>query len=311
MLGNFSQLPFQLMLGDRQLHAAICSYSSKVKGAERIPLRLRSAIFKAPRFAPWQGLVQPEILPNAAQRLLKTDTSSTMHDGQPATTMQHTGAHREFWLQCRSCNRKSNMAHRTLYKHNTCMHIICNACGRGASAAKWLCDCGRAWIACQSCRPAGFLCKSSRLRRGGPRLVQNKSRNSRFRPSILTNAGCNPSESPGTHPSVSPCDGPGPSPPPSDLHRPFKMPKTGSHSNLHLIGPPSASLGPTHTNSGARRSLEDTGGDGRTPKMQKTFGHEEAKAQIALSSSTTCVRGTGLCPMTGWTIADYCPACHG
>ena len=199
------------------------------------------------------------------------------------------------------------MAHRTLYKHKACMHIICNACGRGASAAKWLCDCGSAWIACQSCRPIGFLCKSSRRKRGGTSLVRNKTRNSSYNPSTLTDAGCSPLNGPGTHPSA--CH-PHLTRWVSDA-RPFKMPKTGSQCNLQLICAPSASFGAAHSNSGAKRSLEDTGGDGRTPKIQKTFGHKEAKAQQVFTSCTTCIRGTGLCPMTGWTIADYCPACHG
>ena len=215
------------------------------------------------------------------------------------------------------------MAHRTLYKHKACMHIICNACGRGASAAKWLCDCGSAWIACQSCRPIGFQCRSIRRKRGGTSLVHNKhkTRNSIFSPSTLTDAGCNPINGPGPQPSVPPCALNGPGPHPSACHphltrwvsdaRPFKMPKTGSQCNLQLICAPSASFGAAHSNSGAKRSLEDTGGDGRTPKMLKDLRASRGQGPMHITCSTPCIRGTGLCPMTGWTIADYCPACHG
>ena len=115
MLGNFSQLPFQLQLGDRQLHAALCSYGSRVQSAERIPLRLRSAQFKAPRFAPWQSLVQPAILPEAAKRLIRTD--SLLHPAyhpEHATVVtrasnEHQTDHasqtaRVFLLQCHLCD---------------------------------------------------------------------------------------------------------------------------------------------------------------------------------------------------------------
>ena len=301
MLGNFSQLPFQLQLGDRQLHAAICSYGSRVKSAERIPLRLRSATFKAPRFAPWQCLVQPAILPTAAQRLIKLDTLSKMHPDHRATTNNTTDAPREFWLQCRFCQTKSTLACRTLYQRGTCMHIVCHACGKGASAAKWLCDCGSAWIACQSCRPLGFQCRSSRRKRGGTSLAKSKARCTKFGPSILTDAGCRIMLAPGSPPSD----------PPSDPPRPHKVPKLGTPCNLQEISAPSTGLGASLTNSGAKRSLEDTGGDGRTPKIIKDLRASRGSGPKCITSSTTCIRGSGLCPMTGWTIADYCPACHG
>ena len=55
------------------------------------------------------------------------------------------------------------MQHRTLYRHGKCIHVVCKHCQKGASAAKWLCECSIAWIACAHCRPLGsyvYLCAS-------------------------------------------------------------------------------------------------------------------------------------------------------
>ena len=397
MLGNFSQLPFQLQLGDSLLHAALCAHGGKVHSAARIPLRLRSTHFKAPRFAPWQHLVQAAILPEAAKRLiargskmqqvLGNDATISSYDQQLASDarrstdrhMHHvhsatqqvcatTDAPNEFLLQCRSCNVKSNLARRTLYSRGKCMHIICHACGKGASAARWLCNCGSAWIACQNCRPIGFQCRSSTVRpkkierkqepltskpvqsgpkskraclRGGTSLAlysshptpkrrrprpsfsavlrgranlglrsfnrsTSKARRTQFAPSVLTDAGCSIKLAP-----VFPLVAPPPIDPPCDPPRPLKLAKLGTSSNLHLISAPSTGLVASLTNSGAKRSLEDTGGDGRTPKSIKDLRASRGSGPNRFTNSTTCIRGSGLCPMTGWTIAEYCPACHG
>ena len=78
MRGNFSQLPFQINLGDTALYAALCSYGSKVPCIARIPLRLRSARFHAPKFAPWQHLAKAPILPEAGDSSTKRCLSNTL-----------------------------------------------------------------------------------------------------------------------------------------------------------------------------------------------------------------------------------------
>ena len=144
------------------MHAALCSYGGRVPDVARIPTRLRRARFKSPRFAPWAHLANSTILPEAAAKLLsKRDHEqhhqSNMHEQHPAS--------QKFLLRCHSCNATSDMQQRTLYRHGKCIHITCKFCKKGASAAKWFCKCGTAWIACPLCRSFGFSCQSRRLKR--------------------------------------------------------------------------------------------------------------------------------------------------
>ena len=108
--------------------------------------------------------------------------------------------------------------------------------------------------------------------------------------------------------SVSPSVWPPPRGPLCESPRPQKLPKLGDSCNLHSINAPSNSL---DANSTAKRAHEATGGDGRTPKIQKDLrATKDLRAPVHINGSA-CIRGSGLCPLTGWTIADYCPACHG
>ena len=162
LLANFAQLPFRLRLGDALLHAALCSYSGRVPSATLVPARLRSARFKAPRFSPWEFLATTSALPDAATRLLSSQ--SVEHD-QDQQHYHEQLSRQWFLLRCHWCKAASDMQHRTLYMHGTCKHLVCCHCKKGASAAKWQCECGVPWVTCTRCRPLGFLCRSGRLKR--------------------------------------------------------------------------------------------------------------------------------------------------
>ena len=129
--------------------------------AARLPARLRSARFKSPKFAPWAHLANSTLVPDAATRLLTKCNHEQQH---------HQDAPKEFLLRCHSCNATNDMLHRTLYQHGRCMHVVCKHCTKGAAAARWICKCGNAWIACPLCRPLGFACRSSRRKRGSASL---------------------------------------------------------------------------------------------------------------------------------------------
>ena len=377
LLGNFSQLPFQLQLGDQLLHAALCSYGGKVRSAERIPLRLRSAQFKAPRFAPWQHLVQAAILPEAALRLIARDNKmypehvnvatitrneqQSDHASLPDAASRLLNKHKhenqsnmpvhlidckEFLLSCRSCNATSDMLHKTLYRHGKCLYIYCRHCHKGATAAKWSCGCGRAWIACPRCRPIGFSCKAKARKRGSASLTSSGTaphppptpKRRRSRPTIgsadfrgrgnyrafrkpITNNGKASAAFADSSLTTSGCNYVGPYSLPLVPARSFVRPS--SRESSPVTPGPSPSKVPTlgctqicmnSSGSNPKRALEATGGDGRTPKMIKTCGHFKTCGQQHSKDTarvSPCVRGTGLCPMTGWTIDQYCPSCHG
>ena len=142
-------------------------------------------------------------------------------------------------------------------------------------------------------------------------------------PSKLTNAGCNylgsyaapsrpcesfceiprPCESPCVVPSACEVSLVGP--------RPAKKPKQGPSCTLQFTR--AASPGSPANSSGAslKRALEATGGDGRTPTCKKDLRATKDQRASIRNYASACIRGTGLCPMTGWTINEYCPACHG
>ena len=197
------------------------------------------------------------------------------------------------------------------------------------------------------CRPIGFACLSRKRPRGTPslatphatpshhpprrratlqdsavfrgranvgskryKITKRKAKSNSFSPSVRTNAGCSIREPPLDPCGPSSCEAPSGSlrVPPCEPPRPQKMPKHGDDCNLHRINAPSTSLA---ANSTAKRAREATGGDGRTPKIQKDLrATKDLRAPEHIKGSA-CIRGSGLCPLTGWTIADYCPSCHG
>ena len=139
-----------------------------------------------------------------------------------------------------------------------------------------------------------------------------------FTASNLTRAGCSYQGPyvvpPGAHCSPEACEVPsvalvGPPCGP----RQSKSPKIGHHScNQHCMTTTCASAVVNSTGDRLKRALEATGRDGRTQKSHKDLrAHAHPNANVSHMPNTTCVRGTGLCPMAGWTIDQYCPACHG
>ena len=131
-----------------------------------------------------------------------------------------------------------------------------------------------------------------------------------FSPSTLTNAGCNylgSYTSPPCAPSL-PCEFPSASVGPPCGPRPRKRSKKEHPScTLPCMPPTSPGLSENSAGNMFKRALEATGGDGRTPKIKK-----DLRAHVRDHASVSpCVRGKGLCPTTGWTIDQYCPACHG
>ena len=271
--------------------------------------------------------------------------------------MQHNhDVPKEFLLRCHLRNATSDMLHRTLYRHSKCLHIVCRHCMKGASAARWLCKCGIAWIACPLCRPLGFACLSSRRKRGSANLasigtttipppppkrrrllpspigsadfrgrgkrrrratmhLRTRKVSTTFSTSKLTSAGCNflgPYEIP------RPCEIPSASDGPPCGPRASKLAKQGPSYNQPCMHAASSGLPANSAGPNLKRALEATGGDGRTPKNPKDLRAQKdlratafTNASVSPPPSTTCVRGTGLCPMTSWTIDQYCPACHG
>ncbi len=233
------------------------------------------------------------------------------------------------------------------------MHIYCKHCSKGATAARWHCKCGIAWIACPLCRPLGFACQSRRRARGSASLASSstipqppppkkrrllpsfapgsvgfRGRGNRgnllrgklsthrkrkasqpIQASILTSAGCSyvgpyaARETPCvTPPCESPCESLCPRP---------KMPKSGSSCTHEFMQAPSTALAAISPNSTGKRAREATGGDGRTPTRLKDLrAHKDLRAPV-LQKASACVRGSSLCPLTGSTITEYCPACHG
>ncbi len=65
--------------------------------------------------------------------------------------------------------------------------------------------------------------------------------------------------------------------------------------NSHAISPMSQGPGIPVGPIGARGPIEELNQEGRRPK----------------APPPTCVRGSGLCPLAGWAISEYCPTCHG
>ena len=130
-----------------------------------------------------------------------------------------------------------------------------------------------------------------------------------FLPSTRTTAGCNylgsycSPRDPGGQVVVFACNltpwGPLTGP------RPSKIIKHGPSCTQPCTQVASTSLFTNATGNQLKRALEATGGDGRTPTSYKDL--RAPKHNIG----SACIRGSGLCPLTGWTIADYCPSCHG
>ena len=100
--------------------------------------------------------------------------------------------------------------------------------------------------------------------------------------------------------------------------RPSKLIKKGPSCTQPCTQAACSGLSANSAGNNLKRALEATGGDGRTPKSHKDLrapkdlrAKVHSNASVSPMSSTTCVRGTGLCPLVGWTIDQYCPSCHG
>ena len=163
LIGRFSMLPFTLALGEEvaaQLHAALCAYSARVPSVAKVPKRLRSARFKAPRFAPWDHLACKAPLVDAATRAVR----KKVHDMQCDSTDTNKSSMKlkeAFLLQCPRCKATADARHKNLYKHSKCCGIRCASCCATITSSKWHCVHGTAWIACHMCRSTGFLCKKT------------------------------------------------------------------------------------------------------------------------------------------------------
>ena len=153
-------LPIQLALGGEvaiQLHAAICAYSARVPNASQIPVRLRSARFKPPRFAPWEHLVFRSLpLQGIANRHILTGTSQSKQHYH--SNMK--GAARSLWLSCPKCAAIRDVRNLTLQHDTKTMAIRCKTCKQTCTSHKWLCPCMKAWSECPACRPIGFACSA-------------------------------------------------------------------------------------------------------------------------------------------------------
>ena len=159
LLGKFSMLPFKLGLGDEvaiQLHAALCSYSAKVPSTSKVPKRLRSARFKAPRFAPWDHLINREWMDSAANRYVTKHRHGVQCNNTSSNTSNHLN--QAFLLECPRCNAIVDSRQRNLYKNGKCNGLHCRSCSATTTSAKCYCTHGIEWIACHLCRPQGFLC---------------------------------------------------------------------------------------------------------------------------------------------------------
>ena len=141
-----------------KLHAGLCCYRARVPSTSQLPLKLRNARLRLPKFPPWEHLIGPSaVIPDMATRYIVRFLEHASDDQHIIRTS------RGFQLSCPRCNAAKDACALTLYDNNQMCSVHCNDCKHISTSKKWLCPCAVPWISCPACRRIGFACQTRKV----------------------------------------------------------------------------------------------------------------------------------------------------
>ena len=138
-----------------------CAASGQTNPLWVRPSSLMQSAQKLPRLEPWKPLLPKEpVLPKVIADKLNRQQLNIHYKGEKGRGNNRRTT--SFILTCPKCGKNNDKANNRLY-HSRPAALKCKHCSCTLTAAKWLCQCSKPWMACSIHRVGGLNCASSQV----------------------------------------------------------------------------------------------------------------------------------------------------